>query len=60
MDEVKQGIGARVKGWPLWAKIVLVIVTLWLLVNVAVFVSSMVTGQAVDRQFDDLQEQVDP
>lgn len=60
MDEVKPGLWARVKGWPLWAKVVAVVVALWLVVNLALFVGSVVTGRAVDRQFDDLQEQVDP
>jgi hypothetical protein len=60
MEEVKPGLWARVKGWPLWAKVVAVVVVLWLVVNVALFVASVVAGQAVKRQFDDIQEQVDP
>ena len=60
MEEMqKPSLGARIKAWPLWAKIIVAVVVVWLVVNVALFAVSMVTGHEVNRQFNNINSKLD-
>lgn len=60
MEEMqKPSLGARVKAWPLWAKIVAVVVVVWLVYNVAAFAVSQISARAVHKQFDDFSTEFD-
>lgn len=58
-DMSKPGLGARIKAWPLWAKIIVAIVAAWVVVNVALFAVSLVNGHEVNRQFNDINSKID-